>query len=243
MLQLNFLALSPFNLEAYDHHAKYDSPAPLYDEESCSDSSIITISPYEAESQELDHSSSVTGIDQSPLGDESLGLSCSISEERGSCNNKYSSTGLRNDCSLNNCVIVGYVKPLTERTPEPIDLSWTLSHQSVKRKGKICSDSEASSSLLYSSIYSENVGRCKSCSSPAVKKKDDKNKCEVEDLSSQDLSWSPSSGSDTMWSPCNHRLCRKGKSLSPQSYSQHSQGGHGHRTTKEHHGKGQLKRR
>lgn len=59
ILQLNScLALSPFNLEAYDQHAEYDCPVPLCDEKSCSDSSIITISPYEADSQELDHSSS-----------------------------------------------------------------------------------------------------------------------------------------------------------------------------------------
>lgn len=82
-------------------------------------------------------------------------------------------------CSLDNCVIVGYVKPLAERTPEPLKVSLDT-EESVRRKKKrkqqpnefhCCSDSEPSrSSSPYCFIYSENIGRHRSCSSlPAEK--------------------------------------------------------------------------
>ncbi|XP_050769606.1 E3 ubiquitin-protein ligase Topors isoform X2 [Gymnogyps californianus] len=278
-------ARCPFNLEAYDQHANYDCPAPSYDEGSHSDSSIITISPDMAYSQGRDNSLSVTGLGQAPWDDETPGPSYSISEEvratiasleTSESSDEVSATKSRrsklqtqlqatfdsndSDSSSDNCVIVGYVKPLAERTPELVELSSDSevsireeNREDVKKQQPIqCrswSDSERSRSFSpRSPTYKEDVGSCRSCLSPAVEKTeskdDEKNKCKVKDLSLQDLSWSPSPGSDTVCSPWNHRLSRKGKSRSPQSCSRNSRGSHGHRSRREHRSsKSQLKKR
>ncbi|XP_074712115.1 E3 ubiquitin-protein ligase Topors [Strix uralensis] len=277
-------ARCPFNLEAYDQHANYDCPAPSYDEGSHSDSSIITISPDMAYSQGPDNSLSVTGLGQAPWDDETPGPSYSISEEAratiaspletSESSDEGSATQSRrtklqtqlqanadlnnSDSSSDNCVIVGYVKPLAERTPEVVELSSDTEEsikeekrEDVKKQQPIqCrswSDSEPSRSLSpCSPTYKEDVGSCRSCLSPAVEKTeskdDEKNKCKVKDLSPRDLSWSPSLGSDTVCSPWNHRLSRKGKSRSPQSCSRNSRS-HGHRSRREHRSKSQLRRR
>ncbi|KFU84476.1 E3 ubiquitin-protein ligase Topors, partial [Chaetura pelagica] len=278
-------ARCPFNLEAYDQHANYDCPAPSYDEGSHSDSSIITISPDVAYSQGPDNSSSVTDLGQAPWDDETPGPSYSISEEARATiaspletsessdedsATKSQRTKLQapsqanadsndSDSSSDNCVIVGYVKPLAERTPEVVELSSDSEEsieedkrEDVKKQQPIqCrswSDSEPSRSFSpRSPTCKEDVGSCRSCLSPAVEKTeskdDEKSKCKVKDLSPQDVSWSPSSGSDTVCSPWNHRLSRKRKTKSPQSCSRNSQGSHGHRSRKEHRSKSQLKRR
>ncbi|XP_062460519.1 E3 ubiquitin-protein ligase Topors [Pezoporus occidentalis] len=272
-------ARCPFNLEAYDQHANYDCPAPSYDEGSRSDLSVITISPDTAYSQGPDNSLSVTGLSQAPWDDETPGPSYSISEEvpvtlemsessdEGSAT-KSQRTNLQtqlqanadsndSDSSSDNCVIVRYVKPLAERTPEVVELSSDSEepireekNEDVKKQQPVhChswSDSEPSrSSSPHSTTYKENVGSCRSCLSPEVEKTkdDDKYKHKVKDLTSQVLSWSPPPGSDTVCSPWNHRLSRKGKSRSPQSYSRNSRGSHGHRSRREHHSKSQTKRR
>ncbi|KYO35179.1 E3 ubiquitin-protein ligase Topors isoform A [Alligator mississippiensis] len=101
--------------KAYDQHANYDCPAPSYDEGSHSESSIITISPDEADSQEPDHNASTTeSSDEEPArnGSDAQGQSQANTEP-----NDIS------DASSENCVIVGYVKPLAERTPELVELS------------------------------------------------------------------------------------------------------------------------
>ncbi|KFQ21119.1 E3 ubiquitin-protein ligase Topors, partial [Merops nubicus] len=278
-------ARCPFNLEAYDQHANYDCPAPSYDEGSNSDSSIITISPDMPYSQGPDNSLSVTDLDQAPWDDETPGPSYFISEdipatiaspletsessdedsatksERTKLQAQLQANTNSNDSnsSSDNCVIVGYVKPLAERTPEVVELS-SDSEESVreekredlKKKQQIqCrswSDSEPSRSFSpRSPTYKEDAGSCRSYLSLAVDKAEpkdvEKNKCKAKDLSPQDLSWSPSPESDTVCSPWNHRFSRKGKSVSPQSYSRSSRGSHGHRSRKEHHSKSQLKRR
>ncbi|XP_010017629.1 PREDICTED: E3 ubiquitin-protein ligase Topors [Nestor notabilis] len=273
-------ARCPFNLEAYDQHANYDCPAPSYDEGSHSDLSVITISPDTAYSQGPDNSLSVTGLSQAPWDDETPGPSYSISEEvpvtlemSESSDEDSATKSLRtnlqaqlqanadsddSNSSSDNCVIVGYVKPLAERTPEVVELSSDSEEpirEEKKEDGKkqqpvhcrSWSDSEPSRSLSpHSTTYKENAGSCRSCLSPAVEKaetKDDKYKCKVKGLSSQVLSWSPPPGSDTVCSPWNNRLSRKGKSRSPQSYSRNSRGSHGHRSRREHHSKSQTKRR
>ncbi|KAM6226273.1 E3 ubiquitin-protein ligase Topors isoform 2-T2 [Spheniscus humboldti] len=278
-------ARCPFNLEAYDQHANYDCPAPSYDEGSHSDSSIITISPDMAYSQGPGNGLSVTGLSQAPWDDETPGPSYSISEEvhatiaspleMSESSDEDSATKSRrnklqtqlqanadsndSDLSSDNCVIVGYVKPLAERTPEVVELSSDSEEsireekrEDVKKQQPIqCrswSDSEPSRSFSpHSPTYKEDVGSCRSCLSPAVEKtesKDDENnRCKVKDLSPRDLSWSPSPESDTVCSPWNHRVSRKGKSRSPQSCSQNSRGSHGHRSRREHHSKSQFKRR
>ncbi|XP_074751207.1 E3 ubiquitin-protein ligase Topors-like [Athene noctua] len=272
-------ARCPFNLEAYDLYANYDCPAPSYNEGNHSDLSIIT-SPDMAYSQGSDNRWSGTGLGQAPWDDETRGPSCSISEEahatiasplkmsessdEGSAAQSRRTklqTWLQATADLNNSdsssdssVIVGYVKPLAERTPEVVELSSDAEEEQredVKKQRPIqcCSwsDSEPSRSLSpHSSTCNEDVGSCRSCLSPAVEKTesedDEKNKCKVQDESPWDLSWSPSSGSDTLRSPWNHRLSRKGKSRSPQSCSRNSRS-HGHWSRREHHSKSQLKRR
>ncbi|KAM6034170.1 E3 ubiquitin-protein ligase Topors isoform 2-T2 [Chlamydotis macqueenii] len=278
-------ARCPFNLEAYDQHANYDCPAPSYDEGSHSDSSIITISPDMACSQGPGNSLSVTGLGQAPWDDETPGPSYSVSEgvratiasplgtsessdedsatksQRAKLQSQLQANADSNDSdsSSDNCVIVGYVKPLAERTPEVVELSSDSEEsireeksEDVKKQQPIqCrswSDSERSRSFSpRSPTYKEDVGSCRSSLSPAVAKTEskdgEKNKYKVKDLSPQDLSWSPSPGSDTVCSPWNHRLPRKGKSRSPQSCSRNSRGSHGHRSRREHRSKSQLKRR
>ncbi|XP_017671923.1 PREDICTED: E3 ubiquitin-protein ligase Topors isoform X1 [Lepidothrix coronata] len=275
-------ARCPFNLEAYDQHANYDCPAPSYEEGSHSDSSIITISPDVAYSQGPDNSSSVPGLGQAPWDDETPGPSYSVSEEvratiaspleSSESSDEDSATGSQgtklqtqlqanvdsNDSgsSSDNCVIVGYVKPLAERTPEVVELS-SDSEESIREEKRedvkkqqpvqchSWSDSERSRSFSpCSPTYKEDAGSCRSCLSPTVEKteskEDVKKKCKGKDLPPRDLSWSPSPGSDTVCSPWNHR---KGKSRSPQSCSRSSRGSHGHRSRREHHSKSQLKRR
>ncbi|KAM4879031.1 E3 ubiquitin-protein ligase Topors isoform 1-T1 [Sylvia borin] len=277
-------ARCPFNLEAYDQHANYDCPAPSYEEGSHSDSSIITISPDGAYPQGPDNSLSVPGLGQAPWDDETPGPSYSISEEvratiasleSSESSDEDSASGSRraklqtelqanadsNDSgsSSDNCVIVGYVKPLAERTPEVVELS-SDSEESIKEEKKedvkkqrpvqchSWSDSEPSRSFSpHSPTYREDVGSCRSCLSPAIEKmeskEDEKNKCKRKDLPPQDLSWSPSPGSDTVCSPWNHRLSKKGKSRSPQSCSRDSRGSHSRRSRREHRSKSQPKRR
>ncbi|XP_060618500.2 E3 ubiquitin-protein ligase Topors-like isoform X2 [Anolis sagrei] len=156
---INF-ARCPFNIEAYDQHANYDCPAPSYEEGSRSESSIITISPDEADSQEAERNSFTVGTDQAPWDDETPGPSYSSSDQvcatlsttldTSESSDEEPSTNAavlpaqvppsveRNEdsCdSLENCVIVGYVKPLAERTPELVELS-SDSEESVVDGGK-----------------------------------------------------------------------------------------------------------
>ncbi|XP_056181363.1 E3 ubiquitin-protein ligase Topors [Falco biarmicus] len=279
-------ARCPFNLEAYDQHANYDCPAPSYDEGSHSDSSIITISPDMAYSQGPDNNlSAVTGLGQAPWDDETPGPSYSISEEvratmasplemsessDGDSATKNRGTKLQtqlqanadsnnSDSSSDNCVIVRYVKPLAERTPEVVELSSDSEEsireekrEDVKKQQPIqCgswSDSEPSRSFSpCSPTYKEGIGSGRSCLSPAVEKTEskdvDKNKYKVKDLSPQNLSWSPSPGSDTVCSPWNHRWSRKRKSRSPQSCSRNNRGSHDHQSRRERRSKSQSKRK
>ncbi|KAB1252176.1 E3 ubiquitin-protein ligase Topors [Camelus dromedarius] len=139
-------ARSPFNMAAFDQHANYDCPAPSYEEGSHSDSSVITISPDEAETQELDIN--IATVSQAPWDDETPGPSYSSSEQVHAAMSSLLNTSdssdeelvtgratqmqgvqtnedLNNDSdsSSDNCVIVGFVKPLAERTPELVELS------------------------------------------------------------------------------------------------------------------------
>ncbi|RMB92453.1 hypothetical protein DUI87_31095 [Hirundo rustica rustica] len=189
----------PFNLEAYDQHANYDCPAPSYEEGSHSDSSIITISPDVAYPQGPENSLSVPGLGQAPWDDETPGPSYSISEEvratiaspleSSESSDEDSASGSRrtklqtelqanadsNDSgsSSDNCVIVGYVKPLAERTPEVVELS-SNSEESIKEEKRedvkkqqpvqchSWSDSEPSRSFSpHSPTYREDIGSCR----------------------------------------------------------------------------------
>ncbi|XP_029471444.1 E3 ubiquitin-protein ligase Topors [Rhinatrema bivittatum] len=141
-------ARCPYNIDAYDLHANYDYPAPSYEEGSHSDSSVITISPDEGDSRDPDLLSSVTSIDQAPWDDETPGPSYSTlepapttvsslvdssesSDEEGTRNvgaqvevkADPGVVGEDNTSPSDDCLIVGYIKPLAERTPELVQLS------------------------------------------------------------------------------------------------------------------------
>ncbi|KAJ8382994.1 hypothetical protein SKAU_G00037720 [Synaphobranchus kaupii] len=146
-------ARSPFNMEAYDQHAVYDCPAPSYEEGSSSDSSVIAISEDEEDSLELAlRPVSVTGsaLSQAPWDDETPGPSYSTAEQTQSPSLSVSESesdssrgeaepqavaqrsaqvkadpAAKEDASSaeEDCVIVGYVKPMAERTPELVQLS------------------------------------------------------------------------------------------------------------------------
>ncbi|XP_007433431.1 E3 ubiquitin-protein ligase Topors [Python bivittatus] len=142
---INF-ARCPFNIEAYDQHANYDCPAPSYEEGSRSESSIITISPDETDTQGPECNAFRSDIGQAPWDDETPGPSYSSSEQIRAAISTALDTSESSDeepsanimqtslpasvemngesCdSSDNCVIVGYVKPLAERTPELVELS------------------------------------------------------------------------------------------------------------------------
>ncbi|XP_043916938.1 E3 ubiquitin-protein ligase Topors [Protopterus annectens] len=142
-------AQSPFNMDAYDQHANYDVPTPH--EESHSDSSVITISPDEADPPEPGTPILVDGTDQAPWDDETPGPSYSTSdliqpvspypvtydssdeEPTQSSSSVQAEVQVKSDPGQNDgnvnspdeedCVVVGYVKPLAERTPELVELS------------------------------------------------------------------------------------------------------------------------
>ncbi|XP_069818186.1 E3 ubiquitin-protein ligase Topors [Dendropsophus ebraccatus] len=137
---INF-ARCPYNIEAYDHHANYDCPAPSYEEGSRSESSVITISPDEVNIREPDVPSSSLDVGQAPWDDETPGPSyasvdqpaswtANISDEQPSSSAqttgdaKASTEDVQEQtASIDDCVIVGFVKPLAERTPELVELS------------------------------------------------------------------------------------------------------------------------
>uniref|UniRef100_A0A8D0KMN2 E3 ubiquitin-protein ligase Topors n=1 Tax=Salvator merianae TaxID=96440 RepID=A0A8D0KMN2_SALMN len=141
-------ARSPFNMEAYDQHANYDCPAPSYEEGSHSDSSIIIISPEGAGDQGTVLPVLTGGLEQAEWDDETPGPSYSSSDQvqttmsttldTSDSSNGESSTNAAelqtetpaivemngDSCdSSDSCVIIGYVKPLAERTPELVELS------------------------------------------------------------------------------------------------------------------------
>uniref|UniRef100_A0A452IBC5 E3 ubiquitin-protein ligase Topors n=1 Tax=Gopherus agassizii TaxID=38772 RepID=A0A452IBC5_9SAUR len=279
-------ARCPFNIEAYDQHANYDCPAPSYEEGSQSESSVITISPDETDSQEPDHNASTTGVDRAPWDDETPGPSYSSSEqvhvavaspldtsetsdEEPSRNGTELQGQLKDnaapdgdtDSSSENCVIVGYVKPLAERTPELVELSSDSEEsvddgksEDVKKPQSIqfhvfsVSDASGCSSPC-SPISKDGKYSHKSSTSPSHKKmkskKNEKDATEIEDLSIKDSLQSSSTRRDRVSSPCSHRLSRRRRSRSSESYSQHSRNrdSHGQRARRKHHSKERLKSR
>ncbi|XP_075066986.1 E3 ubiquitin-protein ligase Topors [Mixophyes fleayi] len=141
---INF-ARCPYNIEAFDQHANYDCPAPSYEEGSQSESSVITISPDEANSREPDVPSSSLAVGQAPWDDETPGpsyftldqattsiLTTVDSSDEEPSSSRLATKNVQNKSSegmqdqvlpSDECVIVGYVKPLAERTPELVELS------------------------------------------------------------------------------------------------------------------------
>ncbi|XP_045418949.1 E3 ubiquitin-protein ligase Topors [Lemur catta] len=266
-------ARSPFNMAAFDQHANYDCPAPSYEEGSHSDSSVITISPDEAETQELDIN--VATVSQAPWDDETPGPSYSSSEQvhvamSSLLNTSDSSdeelvTGgttsqiqgvqtnedLNNDSdsSSDNCVIVGFVKPLAERTPELVELSSDSEELGTYEKMETVKTQEQDQS------YSSGDSDVSRCSSPhSVLGKDEqinKGHCDSgtrikskkeekrSTLLSSPRDLSSSLRGDRVYSPYNYRHRKRGRSRSSDSCSQsRSRYDKNHR---KHHGKKRMK--
>ncbi|XP_049629069.1 E3 ubiquitin-protein ligase Topors isoform X2 [Suncus etruscus] len=267
-------ARSPFNMAAFDQHANYDCPAPSYEEGSHSDSSVITISPDEAEPQEMDVN--VATVSQAPWDDETPGPSYSSSEQVHAAissllNSSDSSDDelvsaratsqiqevqtnedLNNDSdsSSDNCVIVGFVKPLAERTPELVELSSDSEELGSYEKMETVKTQEQEQS------YSSGDSDVSRCSTPhSVLEKDEqinkghhdsatRMKSKEEEKRSTSLS-SPrdlnlSIRGDRVYSPYNHRHRKTVRSRSSDSRSQ-SRSGHDQKSHKKHHGKKRMK--
>ncbi|XP_072259340.1 E3 ubiquitin-protein ligase Topors-like [Pyxicephalus adspersus] len=138
---INF-ARCPYNIDSYDQHAYYYCPAPSYEEDRESVSSVITISP---EIRDHEEPSSSVELSQAPWDDETPGPSYSTVEQATSdvftstassdeepSNSRLDSTNSNNDNTDDNpgqrltsddCITGGYVKPLAKRTPELVELS------------------------------------------------------------------------------------------------------------------------
>ncbi|XP_061100968.1 topoisomerase I binding, arginine/serine-rich a isoform X2 [Conger conger] len=146
-------ARSPFNMEAYDQHAVYDCPAPSSLEDSSSDASVIAISEDEDELDLRRGPGAGGELGQAPWDDETPGPSYSTAEqatpmpladsesesESGAEERAGPGAGPLQDpqgpvdpaagkdgadsTGEEDCVIVGYVKPMVERTPELVQLS------------------------------------------------------------------------------------------------------------------------
>ncbi|XP_037348932.1 E3 ubiquitin-protein ligase Topors isoform X3 [Talpa occidentalis] len=266
-------ARSPFNMAAFDQHANYDCPAPSYEEGSHSDSSVITISPDEAETQELDIN--IATVSQAPWDDETPGPSYSSSEQVHAAMSSLLNTSdssdeelitrratsqiqgvqtnedLNNDSdsSSDNCVIVGFVKPLAERTPELVELSSDSEDLGSYEKMETIKTQEQEQS--YSSGDSD-VSRCSSPRSILGKDEQVKSHCDSgarikskkEEKRSTSLSsprdLSSSIRGDRVHSPYNRRHRRRGRSRSSDSRSQ-SRSGHDQKNRRKHHGKKRMK--
>ncbi|XP_038202923.1 E3 ubiquitin-protein ligase Topors isoform X2 [Arvicola amphibius] len=261
-------ARSPFNMAAFDQHANYDCP-PSSEEGSHSDSSVITISPDETETQELDMN--VSTVRQAPWDDETPGPSYSSSEQvhvgmssllnsSDSSDEELVPTGatpqvqgvqtnddLNNDSdsSSDNCVIVGFVKPLAERTPELVELSSDSEEVGSYDKMETVKTQEQEQS--YSSDDSD-VCRCSSPRSVLGKDEqvskshcdsDTRVKSKKEEKRSTSTPRDSSSTRGDRASPLN-RNRKRGRSRSSDSRSQ-SRSGHDQRNHRKHHGKKRMK--
>lgn len=263
-------ARSPFNMAAFDQHANYDCP-PSSEEGSHSESSVITISPDETETQELDMN--ISTVRQAPWDDETPGPSYSSSEQvhvgmssllnlSDNSDEELVPTGatpqvqgvetnddLNNDSdsSSDNCVIVGFVKPLAERTPELVELS--SDSEELGSYGKM----EAMKTQELEQSYSSDDSDVCRCSSPhSVLGKDEqvsKSHCDSdtrvkskkgEKLSTSTPRDSSSTRGDRASSPYINRHRKRGTSRSSDSRSQ-SRSGYDQRNHRKHHGKKRMK--
>lgn len=257
-------ARCPFNIEAYDQHANYDCPAPSYEEGSRSESSIITISPDGAESERNAFS---TGIGQALWDDETPGPSYSSSDQvhapvsatldssESSDEETAANTALaglerqlqdsvETNCDSgdsDNCVIVGYVKPLAERTPELVQLSSDSEEsvdgettEDVKEQPIQCPSCSDSDLCGYSSPFSvgsrDDVSSFKTNTPPSNKiksKRSERKKATTQECDSQS---SPTKREDDY----DYRSSRKRKS-DPYAHHSHSRERHGLKSKRKHH--------
>ncbi|XP_058239767.1 topoisomerase I binding, arginine/serine-rich a isoform X2 [Hemibagrus wyckioides] len=124
-------ARSPFNMEAYDRHAVYDCPAPSHLSAVSEDDGDLSSapSPWDDETPGPSYSSATNSVFTVTISDldadsaseeEDAAESISVNATSNLTNsradeNDYSSDG--------DCVIVGFIKPTAQRTPELVQLS------------------------------------------------------------------------------------------------------------------------
>ncbi|KAJ7335400.1 hypothetical protein JRQ81_013341 [Phrynocephalus forsythii] len=270
---INF-ARCPFNIEAYDQHANYDCPAPSYEEGSHSESSIITISPDDAGSQEAERNAFSAGIGQAPWDDETPGPSYLSSEQvraalsttldTSESSGEESSTNAAelpahqpaavemngDSCdSSDNCVIVGYVKPLAERTPELVELS-SDSEDSVddgKSEGvkkvkpiqyRSFSDTDASGYASPFSVGSRD-GSASYTSNAAVTSGKKTQRTEKDPGKAREPAWAQNSPSERGGDDCSFSKSRKSESHAQHSHRER----HGLKSKRKHHSTEKHKRK
>lgn len=143
---INF-ARSPFNMDAYDQHAVYDCVAPSSNEDSSPAQSVIAISEDEEQPASSDQQRETSSsLSNSVWDDDTPGPSYSTSAEQNRTTAFLSLLDTDSDSSVeedtreqaaaekvdpeeplssdsNDCILIGFVKPTAERTPELVQLS------------------------------------------------------------------------------------------------------------------------
>lgn len=149
---INF-AKSPFNMEAYDQRAVYDCVAPSSNEDSSPALSVIAISEDEEQPAGSDHQRETSSsLSNSVWDDDTPGPSYSTSAEQNRTTSFMSLLDTDSDSSVeedtreyrdctqqpaaervdpdghlssdsDDCILIGFVKPTAERTPELVQLS------------------------------------------------------------------------------------------------------------------------
>ncbi|XP_053478191.1 topoisomerase I binding, arginine/serine-rich a [Ictalurus furcatus] len=126
-------AKSPFNMEAYDHHAVYDCPAPSHMSVVSEDDADISSapSPWDDETPGPSYSSSTQSMFTVTVSDSDVDSVSDEEEETVSVNaNATANINVANAAvdeddhsSDGDCVIIGFIKPSAQRTPELVQLS------------------------------------------------------------------------------------------------------------------------
>ncbi|KAK2852191.1 hypothetical protein Q7C36_007392 [Tachysurus vachellii] len=123
-------AKSPFNMEAYDRHAVYDCPAPSHlsaiSEDDGDHSSAP--SPWDDETPGPSYSSATHSVFTVTISDSDVdSASEEVAAESVSINANSNVTNSQADeedySSDGDCIIVGFIKPNAQRTPELVHLS------------------------------------------------------------------------------------------------------------------------
>ncbi|XP_053088263.1 topoisomerase I binding, arginine/serine-rich a [Pangasianodon hypophthalmus] len=125
-------AKSPFNMEAYDRHAVYDCPAPSHLPAVSEDDADLgsAPSPWDDETPGPSYSSATQSVFTVTISDSDVD-SASEEEEtvsvnaNAAANINVSSARVDEDdhSSDGDCVIIGFIKPTSQRTPELVQLS------------------------------------------------------------------------------------------------------------------------
>ncbi|KAI5610669.1 E3 ubiquitin-protein ligase Topors [Silurus asotus] len=127
-------AKAPFNMEAYDHHAVYDCPAPSHLPAISEDDADLNSapSPWDDETPGPSYSTTTRSVFTVTISDSDVDSgsedeeSARVGADAGA-NSNVSGTRVEedeDDHSIDeDCVIVGFIKPIAQRTPELVQLS------------------------------------------------------------------------------------------------------------------------